>query len=246
MQSEDLLVLNYDGLATKVDALYAKLKASTALRELFIRNPTRVVFGELMQGLGTPSDEQAAVSNRFLFSLFSNERFLRWSSEYGERLKTQVLQGVDESTSDEDRRNRILLHIIETDKRAIYKDFLAAMLSFGDTTILNAFGAEGSMFPTSLSRTGPGDREFVPVPTESTVDGHGGNVFSVPIVVIAVAILVLVVFPVFHPGMTRADVAAISDDLLSRIIAHSNRLRGAQSLEVGMLDVRPTLDSRRE
>src|SRR5215813_5806648 len=226
MLAEELLVLNYGDFSNRVDNLYLRLKSSAHLRELFVRNPTRVLFGTLTPGIGSPSDLQAAISNRFLFSLFSNQKFLEWTKEYGRRLEEKIFAGLDQDSSNKDRLDRLLSHVIEADKRTIYKEFLEAMLHFGDTTILNSFATSGSKFPHPLP-SGRGDNEGYQVPSQPDPDigdpatrysvpiplavgdpiaanlDQNGNVYAVPLVYVAVLVVILVAVPALtYAGIT--------------------------------------------
>ena len=179
-------------------------------------------------------------------------------------MEEKIFEGLDQNSSNKDRLDRILWHVIEADKRTIYKEFLEAMLRFGDTTILNSFATGGSKIPHRPTVRGGGspvpsrvDHSSDPTtlysisasllgddPIAANLD-QNGNVYALPLVYVAILVVILVAVPALtYAGITRADVAAIADDLVSRLIEHSTALRSSGSLEVGSLHIDPTMRGR--
>jgi len=109
--TDEELVLHAEGLSKRSASLFDELQSDEALRDEFIRNPTKVV-SEKVTGKPLPA-AQASAGNRFLFSLLANDEFRTWMKVYNRRL-------LRDRPSEEER----------------LKDFAQAIIRYGDENLM--------------------------------------------------------------------------------------------------------------
>lgn len=149
------LLLKVTGLQKKTSALFKELEGSSKLKESFIRNPSGVLspklFGKKL------SKQQVSDTNRLLFSILANDKFLNWVDSYAA----------------ENRGKKV-------SQAQFSRDFADALLKFGDKNILGSLiqsasrggipGLGGEAFQQILINNAAGQAVATPVNQPSTSD----------------------------------------------------------------------------
>ena len=68
------------GIARRVDALFKTMSTDFLLREQFVTDPAQLL-NEYVHGRKLP-DDQAQVTDQFIYAVMSNERLLNWFRDY--------------------------------------------------------------------------------------------------------------------------------------------------------------------
>src|SRR4051794_40495877 len=101
MRADELLVLQYDDLAARVETFYRQLENSVPFRELFIRNPAGVISQTILADDLPPPSASLNQANRLFFSLLSNKKFSAWATRYQKQLERQARQVANVPDPDE-------------------------------------------------------------------------------------------------------------------------------------------------
>ncbi len=222
MKAEELLVLKHDDLSRRTETLYQELSRSRPFRELFVTDPASVIADTLLTGYRDYSGTQIKATNRLLFSLLSNARFMRWTEEFKGRLDDQASEILQEAA---DPIERAALMATTLDKTRIYQEIADAMLNCADRELLY------SLF--DLNSAKPNTPVIEPYVYR---DGHGDDVF--PIVTFVLFVFVAIaVFPLYAAppnadavGLSRQDFQAVSAFLTDRLSARAQELRDSEVL----------------
>ena len=85
----DYLVANGISLRKRVSDLFNELEKNDELAKVFIQNPTLVMLNKVLPEFEVIEENSINAANRLLFSVLSNEKFLKWTQEYGTKLIDQ-------------------------------------------------------------------------------------------------------------------------------------------------------------
>ena len=75
MSNINRLILNYDNLSQKTNALFEELRTSRAKQALFITDPATVISHRILDGKKLTTAAEIDLVNRLLFALLSNPKF---------------------------------------------------------------------------------------------------------------------------------------------------------------------------
>jgi hypothetical protein len=132
MNLQNLLVLNNSATHTKITTLFTKLKEDPSFLGKYLNNPAGNSINELYPEKMTHlSNEFISESNRFLFSILSNQQFFNWMATYQLEVSTKLKAGGS------------------IDKAQILQDFAAAFVVNGSTEI--TFSLLNSRFNVNTS-----------------------------------------------------------------------------------------------
>ena len=126
-RDEDLLVFDYEGLASKSTAFFEALDDSKELAEQFVADPAKVLDERVLslpQSLSTAEIEKA---NQFLFLLLSNPEFIGWAEEWQKDHQDTV------RTIGEGGDARLEVRI---DREELFRDLADAIYKYGDPGVL--------------------------------------------------------------------------------------------------------------
>jgi len=115
----DYFVANGVSLRDRVSELFDELERNTELAQVFIRNPILVLQEKVFPELGDLNEEILDAANQFLYSVLSNDQFMRWLEKYQVRLINQYNR-----TKKIPTRNKVL------------RDLARAFIETGDSKIL--------------------------------------------------------------------------------------------------------------
>jgi len=105
------LILNKKDLKQNTIALFKEIESDSALKKSFIKNPTGVLSEKVMKT--KPEVQEISDSNRLLFSILANQKFIDWLAAYSKKNKN-----------------------VSKDQYAA--DFIKAAVKFGDKNIISS------------------------------------------------------------------------------------------------------------
>jgi hypothetical protein len=224
MKNRQLLLLNYENFRHDVSQLFNTLDDKPLLREAFIENPVGVLNEHLGILKKRPlSDQHVSLANKVLYSVFSNDEFFAWLTDYQSKL-TQAQQRLVKSPRPLQPEESDIF-----DKRKIMNDLAAALVKYGDTeTISNILSYKDII----KYRGRVWEEENVEPDPIGPVSGS---------LAVLVALVVLVVFTVVvamvdhdHPVLETTLSASEMKSIVDQLLNHANQMR-----EVGALTEAP-------
>jgi len=126
---DDLLVFHYEGLASRSQKFFDALGESDALVEEFVTDPVRILSEQVLPLPESLSDVEIGKANRFLYSLLSNERFMRWAEEWQKEHESAI------RTTGEGEEARVAVQIA---REELFRDLAHALWEYGDRETLNS------------------------------------------------------------------------------------------------------------
>ncbi|WP_221091187.1 hypothetical protein [Deinococcus aquaedulcis] len=132
MKSEDLLRFQGNDVLQKLNLMYQDFRDDPKTVESFVDDPTDFIAKRvLLESQPNIIPQAVSRSNKFLFSVLSNERFREWVREYQDEL--------NERFKDPINNNKSLGDILPREE--VIKKFVEAMYEHGDKDILYNFVA---------------------------------------------------------------------------------------------------------
>jgi hypothetical protein len=148
-ESDEPLILSHEEMTRNAEALFADLAADEELRARFVNNPSGIVAERIAGRELGPQEESA--SNRIVFSLLSNEKFVEWMAEYGEK-------------------NELGANL---DREKYARDLATAIVELGDKELLASI-LHGEVVGQNIRGVGPLASQFI-------VNNAAGQTFVVPV-----------------------------------------------------------------
>ncbi len=116
----DYLVANGISLRKRVSDLFDELEKNNELAQVFIQNPTLVLQSKVLPEFQVLEENSINAANQLLFSVLSNDKFMKWTQDYGTKLI--------------DRYNKTGK---VPDKKKILRDFAKGIIEYGDPELLS-------------------------------------------------------------------------------------------------------------
>ena len=103
----DYLVSNGISLRERVSDLFDELEKNKELAQVFVQNPTLVMQTKVLPEFEVLEENSINAANQLLFSVLSNDKFLKWTQDYGTKLidqynktgkvphKKEILRGIN-------------------------------------------------------------------------------------------------------------------------------------------------------
>lgn len=86
---DDYLIVKGISLRKRVSDLFNELEKNPELAEVFIRNPILVLQSKVLPEFAVLAEEEINAANQFLFSVLSNDKFMKWLENYQTKLVDQ-------------------------------------------------------------------------------------------------------------------------------------------------------------
>ena len=115
----DYFVANGISLRKRVSELFDELEKNDELAQVFIQNPTLVMLSKVLPEFEVIEENSINAANQLLFSVLSNDKFLKWTQEYGTKLIDQY-----------NKTGKV------PDKKKILQAFAKGIIEYGDERIL--------------------------------------------------------------------------------------------------------------
>lgn len=112
-KDSERFVIRLEDTHKKIEDLFSQLAQDQALQKQFIQNPSSLIFENFTGERVRPSEVRVDESNRLIFSVLGNSKFMNWLQSYGKKKKLAKIEPAE------------LLH-----------DMAGAMLKFGDSDIV--------------------------------------------------------------------------------------------------------------
>ena len=116
----DYLVANGISLRKRVSDLFDELEKNNELAQVFIQNPTLVFQSKVLPEFQVLEENSINAANQLLFSVLSNDKFLKWTQDYGTKLIDQY-----------NKTGKV------PDKKKILRDFAKGIIEYGDPKLLS-------------------------------------------------------------------------------------------------------------
>ena len=116
----DYLVANGISLRKRVSDLFDELEKNPELAKVFIHNPSLVLQSKVLPEFEAMNEDSINAANQLLFSILSNDKFMKWTEEYGAKLIDQY-----------SKTGKF------PDKKKILRSFAKGIIEYGDPTILS-------------------------------------------------------------------------------------------------------------
>jgi hypothetical protein len=116
----DYLVANGISLRKRVSDLFDELENNNELAKVFIQNPTLVLQSKVLSEFEVIEENSINAANQLLFSVLSNDKFLKWTQDYGTKLIDQY-----------NKTGKV------PDKKKILRAFAKGIIEYGDPKMLS-------------------------------------------------------------------------------------------------------------
>lgn len=137
-KTRNLLILKYKDFHNETSKFFKELNKEPELRSLFFTNPSLVLRTKLPSLSNIDiSDQQNDLANKVLFSALSNERFMKFLTDYQQK-KNKALKRLLKSPKDKQAA-------LELDERTVRMEFAEAMLEFADKELVSNLLGSGSI-----------------------------------------------------------------------------------------------------
>jgi len=201
--SKELLILRAEATKPKIINLFERMKNDKKLTASFVRNPWRVLesIGELPQGHGVSQ------SNRLLFSLLSNQKFMKWANDFNSKILRDI-------------KNKPPLESLQLEK--IYGDFTKAIAEFADESLMYSLFGDYNVLLDQLRERD--DNELFAAGCIRVILWVW--VFVLPVVVV-------IVEPTASTSqfLGRDDLAQVVDALSARLVEQAKKVRKTGKLD---------------
>lgn len=117
---DDYLVANGISIRKRVSDLFDELKNNPQLAQVFIQNPILVLQTKTLPELQTIDEDATNAANQFLFSVLTNDKFVKWLENYQNKLITQYNKNATFPT-----------------KKQVLKEFAKSIIENGDPLIVS-------------------------------------------------------------------------------------------------------------
>lgn len=253
MRADELLILNYAGFSNHVRTLHRMLERSPSLQEMFVREPARVLASVVFPGYQQPTPATLDYTNRVLFALLSNGRFVRWANQFQKQVEKEAKQAF-ESVEDPGERLKALSAVMDRPK--LYGQIAEALPKFMDTELATSMliRAPGVGYPDPGG--GAGDPDYCPDPPETGIEGTdwcvkigppnpvisgnpiGGTrveietyIYAVAVAAVFVVVTMIDATPKPAPaGLSRSDLRNVAGQLAGRVKQQADQLRESGAL----------------
>jgi len=116
----DYLVTNGISLRKRISDLFDELEKNPELAKVFIHNPTLVLQSKVLPEFVVIDEDSTNLANQLLFSVLSNDRFMKWAEDYGSKMIDQY-----------NKTGKI------PDKKKILRSFAKGIIEYGDPRIVS-------------------------------------------------------------------------------------------------------------
>jgi hypothetical protein len=116
----DYLVANGISLRKRVSDLFDELEKNPELAKVFIRNPFLVLQSKVLPEFAVMNEDSINAANQLLYSVLSNDKFMKWAETYGAKLIDQY-----------NKTGKI------PDKKKMLRAFAKGIIEYGDPRILS-------------------------------------------------------------------------------------------------------------
>jgi hypothetical protein len=116
----DYLVANGISLRKRVSDLFDELEKNNELAKVFIQNPTLVLQSKVLSEFEVIEENSINAANQLLFSVLSNDKFLKWTQDYGTKLIDQY-----------NKTGKV------PDKKKILRAFAKGIIEYGDPKMIS-------------------------------------------------------------------------------------------------------------
>ena len=228
MKAEDLLILRRPEIDQRFQALGERLVKDAALRELYVKDPARVIATSVFPDSPVPGAEINR-GNRLLYSLLTNEGFQRWAQDYQETLaKTAV-----DATKMDDPEEALRTYLAVTDRAKLHQDIVEAIAEYADPELIASLtwrrGVDDDGIGTELALALSLEPQITPsvaVDIETFIYAVAAvAVFAVAFAAVFAATVVERDVPV-----SRLDVQTVARQLAERLKEHGQELRKSGAL----------------
>lgn len=116
----DYLVANGISLRKRVSDLFDELEKNNELSKVFVQNPTLIMLSKVLPEFEVIEENSINAANQLLFSVLSNDKFLKWTQDYGTKLIDQY-----------NKTGKV------PDKKKILRAFAKGIIEYGDPKLLS-------------------------------------------------------------------------------------------------------------
>ena len=116
----DYLVANGISLRKRISDLFDELEKNPELAKVFVRNPALVLQSKVLPEFEVMDEDSINAANQLLFSVLSNDKFMKWTQDYGAKLIDQY-----------NKTGKV------PDKKKILRAFAKGIIEYGDPKILS-------------------------------------------------------------------------------------------------------------
>ncbi len=116
----DYLIANGISIRKRVSDLFDELKKNPQLAQVFIQNPILVLQTKTLPELQTLDQDATNAANQFLFSVLTNDKFIKWLENYQNKLISQY------------NKNATL-----PSKKQVLQEFAKSIIENGDPKIVS-------------------------------------------------------------------------------------------------------------
>jgi hypothetical protein len=85
----DYLIVKGISLRKRVSDLFDELEKNPELAQVFVRNPILVLESKILPEFGVSDEDSINAANQFLYSVLSNDKFMKWLENYQTKLINQ-------------------------------------------------------------------------------------------------------------------------------------------------------------
>jgi len=224
MGATDLLVLRRADVDERFSSLSQRLVDDPGLRELYVRDPARVILKTVFPDNRIPAAEINR-GNRVLYALLSNDDFMEWAQQY----ESDLLRRAQESSQEQDPEAALRGYMAAMDRGALHRDLVEAVAAHADPELIAAL----TWRPDIRNRISDAASEIGAARLPEMDVAVDIETFVYAVAVAAVfAVAVGVVFIGAQPDdvMSRLDVQTVARQLASRLRDHGQDLRQAGAL----------------
>lgn len=116
----DYLVANGISLRKRISDLFDELEKNPELAQVFVRNPVLVLQSKVLPEFTVMDEDAIDAANQLLYSVLSNDKFMKWTQDYGAKLIDQY-----------NKTGKL------PDKKKILHAFAKGIVEYGDPRILS-------------------------------------------------------------------------------------------------------------
>jgi hypothetical protein len=116
----DYLIANGISLRKRVSDLFDELEKNPELAQVFIRNPFLVLQSRVLPEFAVMNEDSINAANQLLYSVLSNDKFMKWAEEYGAKLIDRF-----------NKTGKV------PDKKEMLRAFAKGIIEYGDPRILS-------------------------------------------------------------------------------------------------------------
>lgn len=219
MQGQSPLILDFAGFSKRLDSFLEQANQSSSVKNNMIQNPVGTLSQVALPGSPPPDNATLSEANRLLFSLLSNPHFMSWAQQYEQSFDSAFQSYMQSGMSEEDAAKKVGADL---NPGKLLQDLSNAAAQFGDPALVNAL-KKPQLQGQSPSQGQPQGNVIRTLPRVWAVE-------DIAVSAEVVAVIVGVVFAVVVAGaqrksITRADLQATANSLVSSLEDHAKQLR---------------------